>query len=271
MNSRWFETTSLEGPDPMLDRLFGEDAMGLDGNAYYVFVESIEFIARGRGVDGPHGGALDARTQRGLGIVFPCRRFRLSGLSALAFRTLASTIDPIRTNPPTDEARQVRGRQLETALAVPRIPVIDVYAHDTQPWSETLSGAFVPGTWLQMSMRLLSERGARRRNKEADSSLPIAVVGAPEFDEPPFAVRIERIGSLSLRVAMQLRDIFSLAHVPDATLGYDERGGGEGKAIPPAVTPNREGAAKPYRVRRNEKLDDPATEAHQADFVARTG
>lgn len=212
------------------------DADGADD--YYVFAESVDRLLRLDGLDAPDGNPLDLLFWRFIEVEFPCRRFRFSGLRIADFDALAATVPSLAAISPSAEQRGERREALRRGLQHLELPIIDLYWHDDGVLAQSLDAALAPGGWYRM--RLASELEAGDRTGH-----PVVVLGAPEIAAPPRMYFVLRLDAVPLRAGLQLRDIFSLAHVADADLGNDDFEGGTGLPRPQPLSPDGDVRLKP--------------------------
>jgi len=197
--------------DPETRRLHwpGGDAGASGTLDYFAFVEDVQPIHPGRTCFGPAEDPVWA--------VWPWRqgplnrqrwpiRVRLSGIEQTRFLEVMDRFETLTPGRITEAQRLRRRADLQTHLGDAALPIVDVIFHaDDAAW-----------TWLHTWLRESAWCALSVRHTEAWQP-PLVLSAIPE-QAPEVSQRgvLTTIAPLDGALLERLRDIFSLAHVPDA-------------------------------------------------------
>lgn len=169
---------------------------------YFAFVEDVSLISAGRSAYGPNGSHLLGPWSSG-----SMRHVRFSAILCEDFFDSASHIDELGSDAVPLELRRRRGEQLREHLSDTPLPIFDLL-------SSRADWRFQPplGTWWlvglapgeasqELVLFVTDDRGGERLDPTRATLLGISVVPAAW--------------------GRRLRDVFSLAHIPDADFGLD--------------------------------------------------
>ena len=194
-------------------------------HAYYIFVEEAGALSEGSAIDAPNGDTLKLDVHS----VFSSSlfRFRTSGIQVADFHGVENAFEELDPNDITFAQRKRRKKDLQENLANVSLPVLDIYIPSDHADLRTLRTMLVPGSW-----HILGISGSPLLRTEC----PVLVGSSQIAEGDQTLFYLAYAGALPPYVEVRLRDIFSLAHIPDAR--FDEEGREEGGILPPDEPPD---------------------------------
>lgn len=188
-----------------------------EADYYFIYIEEAAPVSMNSLIR-PDGKPLEKESLSGENLW----RFRASGLETHRFLQVMERFEPLDHDSITDNQRSRRRALLVDAFGNMPLPLLDLYVSRNDENLPFLRAALTPASWYWIAVV---------QRVEDDPRLPI-FVGAPELAAGPYLPgSLELIDSVPPYIEYRLRDIFSLAHVPDA--GFEAIGG------EPSPTPDK--------------------------------
>ena len=190
---------------------------------YFIFVEDVSKLST-RSIDAPDGATMVPDHVVFDGSVW---RFRNSAMLVTDVVPELPRFEPLLAGSITADQRETRRGQLNDLFGRVPVPVLDIFVTEYDPELAALRATLLPGSWYSLTCRMGADRKSAR---------PV-YIGAPELGEPGSFERggLRFIASVSPPLEIKLRDVFSLAHVPDATMRGPESASAE---VPPDLPPD---------------------------------
>lgn len=195
------------------------------GPAYYVFLEETLSPEMAGPVDGPDGQSVDVSRHKVLR-ASPIR-FRSSGILIQDFHHIEGSFEELDPENISDDQQGQRKKDIVEHLGDISLPVLDLYISPNHPDLKAIRMMLTPGSWhvLGVSSDALLEEEC------------LVLIGAPELGETPYAYSfLAYLGPVPAHIEVRLRDIFSLAHIADASFNT-ERGTADRGGTPPPTGP----------------------------------
>lgn len=197
--------------------------LGTRDRVYLIFVEDVSKLGAGV-IDAPDGTSFVPRHVVFEGSVW---RYRTSAMLAADILPELPSFEALVGGGTTEIQRDNRRKQLNDLFLRVSVPVIDIFINERDEEFAALRATLLPGSWYLLTWRIGADRKSAR---------PV-YIGAPEIGEAGTFERgaLRFIAPVSPPLEISLRDIFSLAHVPDATMFGPESAPA---ALPPGLPPD---------------------------------
>jgi len=203
------------------------------GRTYYIFIEEAAAPEMAAAVDGPDGMNID-RARHPVFSQTPIR-FRGSGLQYEDFHGSEGNFEILDPENIDLNQRNRRRRDIEEHLGEIDLPVIDLYMASHHPDLRAVRMMLSIGSWHMIGVS---------REAVIYPECPV-LIGAPEMAEDPYSFAfLTYLGPVPAHIVVRLRDIFSLAHIPDARFNTEREDEAGGRPLPPPDGPPGERWAK---------------------------
>lgn len=196
---------------------------------YYIFIEEVALPDMAAAVDGPDGVDIDRARHR----VFSETpiRFRGSGLQYDDFHRVEGNFEILDPENIDRNQRNRRRRDIEEHLDGIHLPIVDLFMASHHPDLRAVRMMLSIGSWHMIGVS---------REPVIHPECPV-MIGAPEIAEDPYGFAyLAYLGPVPAHIEVRLRDIFSLAHIPDARFDTEREEEGGGRPLPPPDGPPEE-------------------------------
>jgi hypothetical protein len=195
-------------------------------NRLFALVEGAAVLPRTRRLFGPGGEPIDSWQLVSKRVL----EVRLCGFNANRFLATMGEFEDLSEGVPSSTQRENRRIMLNQLYESDATPGLHLYIADSERIFEAdvRYSLFAPGQWLEIEMSPLP----------ASKPAPIVFLDQPlTAGSGNVPLALTAINLIPIEVVRKLRDIFSLAHVPDADFTERENGAGPGTPIIPPKLP----------------------------------
>ena len=219
-------------------------------NRLFALVEDTARFPPTRRLYGPDGQPISLRWPSDARRVL---EVRLCGFNADRFLATMDAFEDLSEGTPSPFQRDRRRAMLIQQYENDATPSLHLYLADWEGVYDVRNSLFAPGQWLEIEMNPAAA-GQPIANVFLDQPL------APGGENEPMS--LTSISLIPLELEVRLRDIFSLAHVPDAD--FTERQEGDGPAnpnTPSGPTPTQQAPTPTLSLVSSTRADDRTGEA----------